>query len=417
LTVTGEVAKPANWSGHELAKSVNTWVSPWFPERQSRVVATYSGTAQQGNHVPRLLLLVDNAHPLSDSGECGAVAAALRAAGHAVELIELGLPSAEVGVSSPSISLPVRPDGRCRVDTIRTLRRLIRQFEPDQICCWGKRAMVVGPLAGFGSAATLTAIHESSLALIQHRRSWRKRLCWSRFERHLVRSEHLLPEVRQCFAGWQVDRLPWTQPQPPGKFDRQAFRRGLGIPGQARLVGLAAQLRPDQRIKDFIWAGDLMACIRDDVYWLVIGEGPHAWRLQRFARQLEIGSHLKFLGWHPDAAAILGSLDVYVQASAGSESCTGMAMALRQGIPQVGLIDPVHRQFVRHGYNGFLVERGARNEIARCVNRLVNRTDVAEEFSQNARQLGQQLLVSPGQAAARILGGSLPQASAVAGAA
>ena len=55
---------------------------------------------------------------------------------------------------------------------------------------------------------------------------------------------------------------------------------------ERRLIGLVGRLWPQKRVKDAIWAADLLKVIRDDVHLLIVGDGPQRDRLSASATSL-----------------------------------------------------------------------------------------------------------------------------------
>ena len=85
-------------------------------------------------------------------------------------------------------------------------------------------------------------------------------------------------------------------PAPATNATRGQILAELGLPENSRLIGLVGRLWPQKRVKDAIWAADLLKVIRDDVHLLVIGDGPHRGRLLHFRDQVRIGDKVHFLG-------------------------------------------------------------------------------------------------------------------------
>ena len=337
------------------------------------------------------------------------VAQAIGQLGYQVRVVTLR-GQASISVCGAAIqSLPCKRDGSLGVDGIRRARALIREFQPAGLICWGPQAVAAGPWVECGNHVPMTAIHTSSQELLKSAKTWMGRLPLSRFGQHFVRDGLWLDPIRSLLPGLSVERLPRIRsPEPP--VDRSTeIKAMLNIPPHAKLVGTSAELLPGNRLKDYLWACDLMRCIRDDVYWLVIGEGHHGWRLNRYAGQLDVGDNLRMLGWHAQSAEVISALDVYVQPATFDDTCRGMSLAFSQGIPLVGLIHPLHRSFIHHGVNGFLVERGARNEIARCVNRLVSDESNARSYARGTDARVPQVLATPSELADCLLqAGCLP---------
>ena len=61
---------------------------------------------------------------------------------------------------------------------------------------------------------------------------------------------------------------------------RKSIRQSLSLPEDARLAITIADLEPRTRLKDLVWATDLLACIREDFHFAIIGTGNQHARLK-----------------------------------------------------------------------------------------------------------------------------------------
>src|SRR5262249_31791759 len=76
---------------------------------------------------------------------------------------------------------------------------------------------------------------------------------------------------------------------------REETLRELRRPANARIIGAVGRLWPQKRVKDLIWAADLLKSTRDDTHLLIVGDGPQRWRLERYGEQSEITDRVHFL--------------------------------------------------------------------------------------------------------------------------
>ena len=97
-------------------------------------------------------------------------------------------------------------------------------------------------------------------------------------------------------------------PAPPSCSTRGQILAELGLPEKSRLIGLVGRLWPQKRVKDAIWAADLLKVIRDDVHLLIFGDGPHRSPLERFRDQVVIRDKVHFLGHRNDVPQIPAAL-------------------------------------------------------------------------------------------------------------
>ncbi|MBI2823384.1 MAG: glycosyltransferase [Planctomycetia bacterium] len=167
---------------------------------------------------------------------------------------------------------------------------------------------------------------------------------------------------------------------------RDALLAELGLPQDARLIGAVGRLWPQKRIKDLIWAADLLKVIRSDVHLLLIGDGPQRERLERFRYQVRIEDKVHFLGHRDDAAQLMPHFDALWLASEYEGLPNVVMEAMSQGVPVVATDIPGNRDLVVPGETGYLVPVGDRAGIARNTNRLLDNADLARQLGEAGRK-------------------------------
>ena len=173
-------------------------------------------------------------------------------------------------------------------------------------------------------------------------------------------------------------------PQPPATTRRQLLAE-LGLPQQSRLIGLVGRLWPQKRVKDAIWAADLLKVIRSDVHLLVIGDGPQRDRLLHFRDQCRIGDKVHFLGVRGDVPRLLPHFDVLWSTSGYEGQSNVILEAMAAGVPVVATDIPGTRELVSSGTTGYLVPVGDRAGFAKYADRLLNDAALAARVSAAAR--------------------------------
>jgi glycosyltransferase involved in cell wall biosynthesis len=159
----------------------------------------------------------------------------------------------------------------------------------------------------------------------------------------------------------------------------------LELPENSRLIGLVGRLWPQKRVKDAIWAADLLKVIRDDVHLLVIGDGPQRDRLRRFRDQVCIRGKVHFLGERGDVSRLMPHLDVLWSTSGYEGQSNAILEAMACGVPVVATDIPGTRELVVPGETGYLVPVGDRAAFAKLTQRLLNDTSLAGRFAAAAR--------------------------------
>lgn len=176
-------------------------------------------------------------------------------------------------------------------------------------------------------------------------------------------------------------------PLTPNVALRTTLLEELALPLESKLIGVCGPLLPQQRVKDAIWAADLLKCVRDDVHLLVLGEGPHRWRLERYRRQVQITDRVHFLGNRSDEPEILASLDCCWETGQGDEVSMPMLEAMSAGVPVVAVDSPINRWLLDGDANIPFVPPGDRASRARHTNLLLDDAEESQTLGQRSRQL------------------------------
>lgn len=159
----------------------------------------------------------------------------------------------------------------------------------------------------------------------------------------------------------------------------------LGLAPGARLIGAVGRLWPQKRLKDLIWAADLLKVIRDDVHLLVIGEGPHRRRLERYRRQVRIEDKVHFLGHRSDVPRLMPHFDVLWLGSEYEGMPNVVMEAMTAGVPVVATDIAGNRDLVIDGATGFLVPVGDRAAFARQTKKLLDDGVLARRLGEAGR--------------------------------
>ncbi len=158
----------------------------------------------------------------------------------------------------------------------------------------------------------------------------------------------------------------------PAFVSRRAKRAELGLCDEHLVVGFVGRLWPQKRVRDLIWACDIVRNIKPQIRLVIIGDGPLREELQQYARDVGMGERTLFLGHRNDVPELLAALDVLVLPSEyeGMPNCVLEAMAA--GLPVVATAIPGTREVVRDGITGYLVPVGDRAQMAKRINQLLD---------------------------------------------
>jgi glycosyltransferase involved in cell wall biosynthesis len=255
------------------------------------------------------------------------------------------------------------------------LRRHIQEWKPDLVQTWLFAAN------SFGRAAALSAgvprVVASERSVDPWKSGWQfgvDRWLARRTAAIVVNSTGVRDfYTRHGLPNEKFEVIPnGVELPPPSTRTRADLLKELGLPEGARIVGAVGRLWPQKRLKDLIWAADLLKVIRDDVHLLIIGDGPLRDRLERYRRQVRIEDRVHFLGHRADVADLLPHFDVLWLGS-GYEGMPNVVMeAMAAGVPVVATDIPGTRDLVQTNVTGYLVPIGDRAGFAKYTRKLLD---------------------------------------------
>lgn len=281
---------------------------------------------------------------------------------------------------------------RLKIDPLAywRLRRHIRQVAPDIVHTWIFAANAYGRWAAFSAGVRHVLAGERCVD------PW-KRAHELALDRYLARRTQRIVTnstgvrefyVRHGIPGDKFEIIPngIVPFVSAAALDRESLLNELGLAPGVRLIAAVNRLWPQKRIKDLIWAADLLKVIRDDVHLLIIGDGPQRWRLERFRDQCEIADRVHFLGERSDVPRFLPHLDCLWLGSEYEGQSNALMEAMAAGLPVVASDIPGNRDLVVHGTTGFLVPVGDRAGFARWTNTLLEDEALARRLGQAGRE-------------------------------
>lgn len=280
---------------------------------------------------------------------------------------------------------------RFKVDPVAwfRLRNHIAGVNPDIVHTWIFAADAYGRTAGRAAGAGRFV---TGLRCEDPWKGWKERTV----DLHLAKRTNVFVAnskgVRDFYLkyGLPEERLlvipNGVAPPAPSSVTREELLSELGLPKDATLVGIVSRLWPQKRVKDAIWAADLLKVIRGDVHLLIVGEGPHRRRLETYRNQAEIADRVHFLGARHDVGDLMPHFDVVWSTSAYEGLSNVIMEAMAAARPVVATDIPGTNELITHGKTGMLVPVGDRAALAGCTKTLLEQPDAAARLGEAARE-------------------------------
>jgi glycosyltransferase involved in cell wall biosynthesis len=145
---------------------------------------------------------------------------------------------------------------------------------------------------------------------------------------------------------------------------RKAFRRDLGIPDGAPVVGMAGRLVAEKGYRELFMAAPEVRALLPETRFIVVGERDEAKAdgITDVEMKRAEGDGVTFLGWRADMPELFAAMDVFTLPSWREGVPRSAIEAAATGLPMVLSDIPGCRQVCRPGIDGFLVP--ARDPVA-----------------------------------------------------
>ena len=285
-------------------------------------------------------------------------------------------------------------DKRWKIDpfAFRRLKREIQRLRPDIVHTWLFAGNSYGRQAAFAAGVRHVIAGERCVD------PWKGMLQLG-IDRYLARrTERIVTNssgVRDFYASKGLPAEKFTiipngiapfAPPANQPVTRAALLQELGLPQDARLIGAIGRLWSQKRVKDIIFAADLVKCVRDDGHFLIIGDGPQRSRLERYAEQVCVPEMVHFLGERSDVPRILPHLDLLMLASSYEGQSNAIMEAMSAGIPVVASDIPGNRDLVVPEQTGYLVDVGDRAALAQKALMILDDSTLASRLGSAGRE-------------------------------
>jgi glycosyltransferase involved in cell wall biosynthesis len=177
-------------------------------------------------------------------------------------------------------------------------------------------------------------------------------------------------------SGIELDRF--RQPSRP----REDVQAELEIPLGAVVVGTVTRLSPQKAPLDFVAAAAQVAAHRQDVHFVIVGDGPLRADVESQVAALGLTGRVHFTGLRRDVPDLMHSFDIFALTSLWEGLPRVLPQAMAAGLPIVATAVDGNAEAVRDGVNGFLTPPGDPGAMATAVLQLLEGPALSKRMGQ-----------------------------------
>lgn len=305
--------------------------------------------------------------------------------------LEADLEGGGIRIAGPAAS-PSRTGGLARAAA--SLRFEMIRFKPDIVHFFLPEPYIVGRLVAFTATAPATVMSRRSLAHYQGKHPILGRLeRWlHRHTRALIANSAAVASelVSECGEPAKVGTIHngIALPSLPTAEERQALRTRFGLPADALVLMIVANLIPYKGHADLIDALAL-AAPRLGLNWRLVIVGRDAGigaELKRRAGAAGIDDSLLWLGEQPSADALFAAADIAVLASHEEGFSNALIEAMGRRLPAIATTVGGNADAIADGVSGLLVPPRAPAELAAAILRLASDAELRTRLGDAARR-------------------------------
>lgn len=175
-------------------------------------------------------------------------------------------------------------------------------------------------------------------------------------------------------SAYTAHRQPW-------------LRRELGLPGDQKLIGMIANVRPSKGYDVFVRACAEVCKRHSDVTFLAVGDVDEhvAAPIKLVHEQLSLGNRFRFLGFRTDVSRILKELDVFVLASTSEGMPLAILEAMAAGKPVISTNCGGIPEVVDHERTGLLVPPSNHSALGEAISSLLADSEYSRKLGEQAQ--------------------------------
>ncbi len=255
------------------------------------------------------------------------------------------------------------------------LRNLLKVLEPDVVHTWLFAANAYGRTAALAAKVPVILGSERSVDPWKNAlQFWIDRILAKRTQGITANSQGTI----DFYHEHGVDRKWFAlipngiEPLVPSGLSREEACQRMGVSPNKRIILSIGRLWAQKGYKDLLWAAELLRVMREDMCYVIIGDGPDRERLELYRDNIRGASQIFFLGHRTDASELLPHCEILWNGSLYEGQSNVILEAMQAGVAVIATNIPGNRELIEHDATGLLYPVGNVDDLTRLSNQLLN---------------------------------------------
>lgn len=278
--------------------------------------------------------------------------------------------------------------------TIRELRTIIEQEQPDIVHCNSSIAGLAGVIATRLTITPACIFTAHGWAFNEDRPTWQRVLFsvshWLTvlLSHQTIAVSHTLKQQLRGPAVQRKMRVIHNGRTPIAWQSRQTARETLSLPASALVSGTIGELHPVKQHETMIHAVKKLQEKNYSLTHVIIGAGTAEAALRKLASELGIETQIIFTGAIHEAARLLPAFDMYVQPSKSEALAYAVIEAAQAGLPIIASRVGGIPEILEHEKSGLLLSPGNQSGFVNALERLMGDETLRRTLGSAAKESG-----------------------------
>lgn len=165
------------------------------------------------------------------------------------------------------------------------------------------------------------------------------------------------------------------------------FKESFKIPKKYKILLYVGRVSFEKRLEVLLEAYRNLEKKFDDIYLVIVGDGPQLGMYKKKAKKLELKNYV-FTGYihHAQLPVIYQIADVFISPSDTETQGLTFIEAMSQGTPVIAVKARGPADFIRHGHNGYFASKLDPKEFETLIENVLSNPEKLAEIKKNAKK-------------------------------